>query len=57
MTVGELNARVSSAELTEWQAFLRVEHEEREERSTMAKLEADASTGLQRRKKRMMGAR
>jgi hypothetical protein len=42
MTVGELLARVSSRELAEWQAYLRIEDEERKQ----AQLGARAKAGL-----------
>ena len=52
MTVAELNRRMSSAELTEWQAYLRIEREEAEEQRMRSELEARASAGLNRRKAR-----
>lgn len=39
MTVGELKARISSAEVTEWLAVWRLEEEEREKAELAAKAE------------------
>lgn len=44
MTLGELGARMSSAELTDWIALARIEAGEREEGATRADLAAKAST-------------
>lgn len=53
MTHAELLARVSSAELSEWQAYLKVENKERDERMARSDMSAKATAGLQRRKQRM----
>lgn len=53
MTHAELLARVSSAELAEWQAFLRIEAEDREARRTENDLAVRAEAGLKTRKHRM----
>lgn len=53
MTHAELLARVSSAELTEWQAYLRLEREESAARRQEADLTARAEAGLANRKRRM----
>lgn len=53
MTVAELEARMSSAELSEWQAFIRLEHEEYSEKRRRAELGAAATAGVQARKTRM----
>lgn len=42
MTVGELLARISSRELTEWQAYFILEAEEREHRNMVASAESGA---------------
>jgi len=42
MTVGELLARMSSAELTEWIALYRIEHSEAEQARERAKQKAKA---------------
>lgn len=53
MTHAELLARVSSAELSEWQAYLRIEAEEREARRAEHELAGRAEAGLKARKHRM----
>lgn len=53
MTHAELLARVSSAELSEWQAYLRLEKEETKDRQQDADLIARAEAGLAHRKRRM----
>jgi hypothetical protein len=57
MTVAELNARMSSAELSEWQAYLRVEREDGDERRQQAELEARAGAGVEARRVRMKKGR
>ena len=42
MTVGELLDRISSRELTEWQAYFKVEAQDREERHMIASAESGA---------------
>jgi hypothetical protein len=53
MTVAELLARVSSAEISEWRAHFRLESMEWEERKTRAELRSEASTGVQKRIRKM----
>ncbi len=47
MTVGELLARISSAELAEWQAYLRLEEDGRKQTG----LNKRAAAGLKKAKK------
>lgn len=53
MTHAELLARASSAELAEWQAYLRLEDRERKAREQRAAMESGARAGVETRKRRM----
>lgn len=53
MTHAELLARCSSAELSEWQAYLQVDREETEQRRLRAEMNTGAAAGVQTRKRRM----
>jgi len=44
MTVGELLARCSSRELSEWQAYFRIENEDREQDRLANQSRADVKT-------------
>lgn len=49
MPVGEMLHRMSARELSEWQAFFRIEREEREEMRERARMEHGAASGAARR--------
>jgi hypothetical protein len=53
MTHAELLARCSSAELSEWQAYLQVDREETEQRRLRTEMNTGAAAGVQARKRRM----
>lgn len=53
MTHAALLARCSSAELSEWQAYLQLERKESDEKRVRAEMGASATAGIQARKRRM----
>ena len=57
MTHAELLRRVSSAELTEWQAYTQLEAQDAEQARVRRDMSAEATAGLQTRKHRMKRGR
>lgn len=53
MTVSELLTRATSAELSEWQAFFRLEQREEKDRRTHADMDREAAAGAANRTRRM----
>lgn len=55
MTHAELLARISSAELSEWQAYLRLEERERQDRARRDEIAGAALAGVAARRNKLTG--